>query len=52
MAIAWVLRHESVTTALVGARSLEQPDDPLAALSGPDFGADELARIDAITAVA
>jgi L-glyceraldehyde 3-phosphate reductase len=46
MAIAWVLRDERVTSALVGASSVRQLDDNLDALAGPDFSDEELAAID------
>ncbi len=46
MAIAWVLRDPRVTSALVGASSVEQLEDSLGALENLDFGADELAEID------
>lgn len=46
MAVAWVLRDPRVTTALVGASSVEQLDDTLAALDAVDFTADELRQID------
>ena len=46
MAIAWVLRDPRVTSALIGARSVEQLEDSLAAVQKLDFGDDELARID------
>ena len=46
MAIAWVLRDARVTSALIGASSVEQLDDNLAALDRLDFTADELAAID------
>ena len=46
MAIAWVLRDTRVTSALVGASSVEQLDQNLDALDRADFGADELAAID------
>ncbi|MEE6274039.1 L-glyceraldehyde 3-phosphate reductase [Georgenia wangjunii] len=47
LALAWVLRDERVTTALVGASSVAQLDDSLAALDNLELGADELAQIDA-----
>jgi L-glyceraldehyde 3-phosphate reductase len=47
MAIAWVLRDPRVTSALIGARSVEQLDDSLDALNEPDFSSEELAAIDA-----
>jgi L-glyceraldehyde 3-phosphate reductase len=46
MAIAWVLRDQRVTSALIGASSVRQLDDSLAALERPDFTDDELAAID------
>ena len=46
MAIAWVLRDPRVTSALVGARSVEQLDDSLAALQNLEFSEKELAEID------
>ena len=46
MAIAWVLRDRRVTSALIGARTVEQLEDSLAALKRPDFSEEELARID------
>ncbi|MHB1431506.1 MAG: L-glyceraldehyde 3-phosphate reductase [Streptosporangiaceae bacterium] len=46
MAIAWVLRDERVTSALIGASSLAQLEENVAAVSGPEFSADELAAIE------
>ncbi len=46
MAIAWVLRDERVTSALVGARTVEQLEDSLGALRKLDFTDDELKAID------
>jgi len=46
MAIAWALRDPRVTSALIGARTVEQLDDSLDALSKLDFSAEELAQID------
>ncbi|MEO6359945.1 MAG: aldo/keto reductase, partial [Sphingomicrobium sp.] len=46
MAIAWVLRDPRVTSALVGARTVEQLEDSLGALKRLDFSTEELARID------
>jgi L-glyceraldehyde 3-phosphate reductase len=46
MAIAWVLRDPRVTSALVGARTVEQLEDSLTALERPDFSTEELAEID------
>jgi L-glyceraldehyde 3-phosphate reductase len=47
LAIAWVLRDPRVSSALIGARNVEQLEDSLAALKAPDFTPEELARIDA-----
>ena len=46
MALAWTLRDERVTSALVGASSVEQLEQNVAALERLDFTADELAEID------
>ena len=46
MAVAWVLRDPRVTSALIGASSVEQLDDTLGALDGLDFLDDELREID------
>jgi L-glyceraldehyde 3-phosphate reductase len=46
MAIAWILRDPRVTSALVGASSVEQLTDTLGALDRLDFSPDELAAID------
>jgi L-glyceraldehyde 3-phosphate reductase len=46
MAVAWVLRDARVTSALVGASSVAQLEQNVAALEKADFDADELARID------
>ena len=49
MAIAWVLRDPRVTSALIGARTVEQLEDSLAAVRNLHFSDDELARIDQYT---
>ena len=46
MALAWVLRKESVTSALIGASRPEQVSECVGALSAPDFSAGEIAEID------
>ncbi len=46
MAIAWVLRDPRVTSALIGARNVEQLDDSLDAVKKLRFTADELKEID------
>jgi L-glyceraldehyde 3-phosphate reductase len=46
MAIAWVLRDQRVTSALIGARTVEQLDDSLDAVKKLHFTDTELAAID------
>jgi len=46
MAIAWVLRDDRITSALIGARNVEQLDDSLDALKKLKFTAAELKEID------
>jgi L-glyceraldehyde 3-phosphate reductase len=46
MAIAWVLRDVRVTSALIGARTVEQLDDALDALKTLSFTSEELSNID------
>lgn len=46
MAIAWVLRDARVTSALIGASSVGQLEDSVAALDGLEFTDEELALID------
>ncbi len=46
MALAWTLRDSRVTSALIGASSVAQLEDNVAALDRLDFGEDELAEID------
>ncbi len=46
MAIAWVLRDERVTSALIGASSPQQVEDCVGALGNLAFDAGELERID------
>nr|WP_269450542.1 L-glyceraldehyde 3-phosphate reductase [Sphingomonas sp. CCH9-H8] len=50
MAIAWVLRDPRVTSALIGARTVEQLDNSLDAVKVLDFSAEELAAIDRFAA--
>jgi L-glyceraldehyde 3-phosphate reductase len=47
MAIAWVLRDKRITSALIGARNVEQLDNSLDALNKLDFTPAELKEIDA-----
>ena len=46
MALAWVLRGDRVTTALIGASKASQVEDCVCAIGNLDFTEDELARID------
>jgi L-glyceraldehyde 3-phosphate reductase len=46
MAIAWVLRDKRVTSALIGARNVEQLDNSLDALKKLEFSEAELKEID------
>ena len=46
MALAWVLRDERITTALVGTSSVEQLEDNVAALNNLSFSQEELEEID------
>jgi L-glyceraldehyde 3-phosphate reductase len=46
MAIAWVLRDNRVTSALIGASSVAQLEANVSALANPSFSDDELAAID------
>jgi L-glyceraldehyde 3-phosphate reductase len=46
MAIAWVLRDPRITSALIGARTVEQLEDSLKALDSPAFSAEELTQIE------
>lgn len=48
LALAWVLRHETVTSALVGASRVAQIEDNVAALRNLSFAQDELDAIDQI----
>ena len=46
MAIAWTLRESRITSALIGASSVEQLEANVAALEKLDFTDEELAEID------
>ncbi|HXI59976.1 MAG TPA: aldo/keto reductase [Polyangia bacterium] len=50
MAVAWVLRHKGMVSAVMGASRPEQVEQNVAALAKLDFSREELARIDALTA--
>jgi len=48
MALAWVLRHSEVTSALIGASRREQIDDAVGALKNLNFASEELQSIENI----
>ena len=50
MALAWVLRHKVVTSALIGASRVSQVDDCVGATKNLNFTADELAQIEKVLA--
>ena len=50
MALAWVLRHETMTSVLIGASKVEQIEDAVGMLKRLDFTKDELLQIETILA--
>lgn len=50
LALAWLLHQRAVMSVIVGAKTIAQLDDNLAA-SGLELSADELARIDQVSAL-
>ncbi|MFK4223739.1 L-glyceraldehyde 3-phosphate reductase [Streptomyces sp. NPDC019890] len=46
LAISWVLRDPRMTSALIGASSVRQLEENVAALAGPPLSAEELKEID------
>jgi L-glyceraldehyde 3-phosphate reductase len=48
MALAWVLRHKVVTSALIGASKVSQVDDCVGATRNLTFTGEELTHIDEI----
>jgi L-glyceraldehyde 3-phosphate reductase len=50
MALAWILRHPQITSALIGANSTAQIDDAVGALKNLAFSGDELQTIEKILA--
>jgi L-glyceraldehyde 3-phosphate reductase len=50
MALAWVLRHEVMTSVLIGASKVEQIEDAVGTLQHLDFSTDELQQIESILA--
>jgi len=49
-ALAWVLRHPEVTSALIGASRIEHIDDAVGALQNSNFSSEELQTIENILA--
>jgi L-glyceraldehyde 3-phosphate reductase len=50
LALAWALRDERVTSLVIGASSVRQLEQNVAALDGPELSDDELRQIDEIIA--
>lgn len=50
MALVWVLRHPGVTSAVIGASSVQQLEENLGSLEKPAFESEELANIERILA--
>ena len=50
LALAWILRHNSVTSALIGASRVEQLDDAVGALANLTLTEEELSMIERILA--
>ena len=50
LALAWVLRHAGVTSALIGASRVRQIEDGVAALQAATFQPEELRAIETILA--
>jgi L-glyceraldehyde 3-phosphate reductase len=50
LAVAWVLRHPGVTSALIGASRVSQIEELVATLNKLDFTADELQAVEQILA--
>jgi L-glyceraldehyde 3-phosphate reductase len=48
MALAWVLRHEVMTSVLIGASKVDQLEDAVGTLNNLNFSNDELKQIEAI----
>jgi L-glyceraldehyde 3-phosphate reductase len=48
MAVAWILRHQAMTSVLVGASRVSQIEDNVAALDKLEFAAEELEAIEHI----
>jgi L-glyceraldehyde 3-phosphate reductase len=52
MALAWVLRHPTMTSALIGASKVSQIEDSVEALKNLNFAEEELQQIDDLTGTA
>jgi L-glyceraldehyde 3-phosphate reductase len=50
LAVAWVLRHPGITSALIGASKVSQIEELVATLDNLDISAEELKAIDDILA--
>ena len=50
LALAWVLRHAGVTSALIGASRVQQIEEGVAALPAAPFQPEELQAIEAVLA--
>ncbi len=48
MALAWLLRHDRITSVLIGASRISQIDDALGIIRNRQFTADELKTIELI----
>jgi L-glyceraldehyde 3-phosphate reductase len=48
MALAWVLRHTGVTSAVIGASTVKQLEENVAVVSRTEFSPEELHKIDAV----
>jgi L-glyceraldehyde 3-phosphate reductase len=48
MALAWILRHDTVTSVLIGASKTAQIDDAVGMLENRHFSEEELAAIETI----
>jgi L-glyceraldehyde 3-phosphate reductase len=46
LALAWALRDPRMTSLIIGASSVEQLEDNVAALNGPPLSEEELGDID------
>ena len=48
MAIAWILRHKTITSVLVGASTINQLNDNVDSLRNTDFTSEEIGKIEII----